>query len=133
MTGWWPMTALSASRMPVAPDMTIALAQAVPIDPSLWGNPVVYGPMGFMVMACLWQIGRLEKRNDDQREAHKIEIATERALNSKQQDVHVGDLKLMFPLSEKVLSSVEYLKAREEKLDRILEAVDWLKGREERK
>lgn len=87
----------------------------LPVDPNSW---VVYGPLGLACAGLLWLVGKLTDLRDKDRQefekriveltnAHKVEIAAERALNAKLQDDRLTDQKTLIPLAHSVIAALE--------------------------
>ena len=53
------------------------------------------GLLGVIVVFLLWYANRLEKKLDDERAAHKLEIAAERKLNADLQQSRLDDTKAL--------------------------------------
>lgn len=53
------------------------------------------GLLGTIVVFLLWYCGQLQKRLDDERAAHKLEIAAERKLNADLQQSRLDDTKAL--------------------------------------
>lgn len=87
-----------------AEQLTPVLAQAVALDPSSF---IAWGPLGAAVGGLLWYIGKLQDKIDRMVEAHKTEIAAERALNAKLQDDRLNDHKVLIPLANSMTAALD--------------------------
>lgn len=67
------------------------------------------GPLGVLAVFMFYLWRRSEDRLDKEREAHKIEIAAERKLNSDQQDKRLEDHKVLVPLAQALVKVGEQM------------------------
>lgn len=53
------------------------------------------GLLGVIVVFLLWYAGQLQKKLDDERATHKVEIAAERKLNAELQESRLDESKAL--------------------------------------
>lgn len=83
----------------------VVLAQTAPgFDTS---TLLTSGPAGVLAVFMFYLWRRSEDRLDKEREAHKIEIAAERALNTKKQDQQLEDQKTIIPLAKDLITAAD--------------------------
>lgn len=82
------------------------------ISPAVAEQLLQSGPLGLMVVGLLWYIGRLLKERTEMVDAHKKELAAERALNSQLQKDRLDDHKALIPLSQSLVTAVEVAASR---------------------
>ena len=88
----------------------VVLAQTAPgFDPSVL---LQQGPLGVIAVFMFYLWRRSEDRYDKAIDAHKVEIAAERALNSKQQDQRITDQQTIVPLAQNLVKVAEKLDER---------------------
>ncbi len=69
------------------------------------------GLLGVIVVFLLWYCGQMQKRLDDERAAHKVEIAAERKLNADLQQSRLEESKALVEVVVSSRSTMEALLA----------------------
>jgi len=67
------------------------------------------GLLGVIVVFLLWYAGQLQKRLDDERAAHKLEIAAERKLNADLQESRLDESKALMEVVASNRSAMQAL------------------------
>ncbi len=68
---------------------------------------VSYGPLGIMVVGLVWAFLRESNRREEEREAHRIELAAERKLNAELQALRIAEQRENLELAQLVRTTLE--------------------------